>query len=102
MISCSNPSNEASEEGEGISKCLSELGEGQHKVLECLKANPGYSVPKIVTETGIPAKSVERHISALMAKMLIEHRGSKKTGGYFVVYYVPISLGAIKKGYEPN
>ena len=33
-------------------------------------------------ETGIPAKSVERHIKVLIERGLIEHRGSKKTGGY--------------------
>ena len=33
-------------------------------------------------ETGIPAKSIERHIKVLIERSLIEHRGSKKTGGY--------------------
>lgn len=34
-------------------------------------------------ETRIPAKSVERHIKVLIERNLIEHRGSKKTGGYY-------------------
>lgn len=54
----------------------------QTKVLDYIKSHEGCSVPKITAATGIPAKSVERHVSALIDKGLIEHRGSKKTGGY--------------------
>jgi len=60
----------------------SELNAGQQAVLECVKANPGVKVPGIEAETGIPAKSVERHVKVLVERGLIEHRGSKKTGGY--------------------
>ena len=58
------------------------LNRGQQAVLDCIKANPGLKVPGIETETGIPAKSIERHIKMLIERNLIEHRGSKKTGGY--------------------
>lgn len=59
------------------------LSKGQQMVLECVKAHPGQKVPGISDETGIPAKSVERHIKVLIERNLIEHRGSKKTGGYY-------------------
>ena len=62
--------------------CSVELNAGQTKVLDCIKAHPGLKVPGISDETGIPAKSIERHIKVLIARKLIEHRGSKKTGGY--------------------
>ena len=52
-------------------------------VLEAIKANEGINVPGLETETGIPAKSIERHIKVLIDCNLIEHRGSKKTGGYY-------------------
>lgn len=58
------------------------LSKGQQAVLDCIKAHPGLKVPGIETETGIPAKSIERHIKVLIERNLIEHRGSKKTGGY--------------------
>jgi hypothetical protein len=58
------------------------LKSGQQAVLACIREHPGLRVPGIETETGIPAKSIERHIKALIARALIEHRGSKKTGGY--------------------
>ena len=61
------------------------LNRGQQAVLDCITANPGYNIPKIETATGIPYKSIERHVSALIAKQLIEHRGSKKTGGYYTI-----------------
>ena len=60
----------------------SALSKGQQAVLDCIKAHPGLKVPGIETETGIPAKSIERHIKVLIERNLIEHRGSKKTGGY--------------------
>ena len=59
------------------------LNRGQQAVLDCITANSGYNIPKIEAATGIPYKSIERHVSALIAKQLIEHRGSKKTGGYY-------------------
>ena len=59
-----------------------DLNPGQRVVLACLVAHPGYSVPQISASTGIPAKSIERHVAALIDKNLIEYRGSKKTGGY--------------------
>ena len=61
------------------------LSKGQQAVLDCIKSNPGLKVPGIETETGIPAKSIERHIKVLIERGLIEHRGSKKTGGYHVL-----------------
>ena len=70
-----NPSNIPSEP----------LNKGQQTVLECVKVHPGLKVPGIEAETGIPAKSVERHVKVLISRGLIEHRGSKKTGGYFAL-----------------
>lgn len=58
------------------------LNHGQFLVLDTIKANEGINVPGIEAETGIPAKSIERHIKVLIERNLIEHRGSKKTGGY--------------------
>ena len=65
--------------------CVTDLSAGQTKVLDCIKAHPGLKVPGISDETGIPAKSIERHIKVLIERNLIEHRGSKKTGGYYAL-----------------
>ena len=61
------------------------LNLGQQAVLDCIKANPGLRVPMLSEGTNIPSKSIERHVSALIARNLIEHRGSKKTGGYYAL-----------------
>ena len=58
---------------------------GQNKVLEYIRENPGLRVPRISEGLNIPSKSIERHVKALIALGLIEHRGSKKTGGYFAL-----------------
>lgn len=67
---------------EGMIRPAERLNISQLRVLEHIAANPGVAVPRIVAALSIPAKSVERHIAALTARHLIEHRGSKKTGGY--------------------
>ena len=67
---------------EGIIRPIAGINAPQRIVLACLVAHPGYSVPQISESTGIPQKSIERHISALIDCGLVEHRGSKKTGGY--------------------
>ena len=58
------------------------LNAGQQSVLDCIKAHEGINVPKLSELTNIPSKSIERHVSVLIERGLIEHRGSKKTGGY--------------------
>ena len=61
------------------------LSAGQTKVLDFIKSNPGLRVPMISEGLNIPSKSIDRHVKALIAQRLIEHRGSKKTGGYFAL-----------------
>ena len=68
----------------GTQEVEGSLNRGQQAVLDCIKANPGFRVPKIEETTNIPSKSIERHVSVLIAKGLIEHRGSKKAGGYYL------------------
>ena len=68
---------------EGIIRPIEGINAPQRVVLACLVAHPGYNVPQISTSTGIPAKNIERHVAALIERGLIEHRGSKKTGGYY-------------------
>ena len=68
---------------DGIIRPIAGINAPQRIVLACLVAHPGYSVPQISDSTGIPQKSIERHISVLIERNLIEHRGSKKTGGYY-------------------
>ncbi len=59
------------------------LNVGQQAVLDCIKDHEGINVPRISEGTNIPSKSIEHHIKVLIERNLIEHRGSKKTGGYY-------------------
>ena len=68
-----------------VSAGQNKVSAGQNKVLECIRVNPGLRVPRISEGLNIPSKSIERHVKALIALGLIEHRGSKKTGGYFAL-----------------
>ena len=61
------------------------LSQPQQAVLDAIRANPGARIPALSETTGISAKTLERHIAALTAIHLIEHRGSKKTGGYYTL-----------------
>lgn len=70
---------------EGIIRPIEGINAPQRIVLACLVAHPGYNVPQISASTGIPAKSIERHVAVLIDRGLIEHRDSKKTGGYYTV-----------------
>ena len=56
----------------------------QRIVLGFIAANPGNEVPDIAYGLGIPAKIVENHVSALLNREFIEHRNTKKDGGYYV------------------
>ena len=74
--------NEKDDSCDSCDSCSPPLNAGQQQVLDCIKVHPGLKVPGISDETEIPAKSIERHIKVLTERGLIEHRGSKKTGGY--------------------
>lgn len=83
---------------EGINRPSEGINNSQQRVLEYIRAHEGCNVPKIVIALTIPAKSVERHIAALIAKQLIEHRGSKKTGGYYIhLPWEPQSRSAVSR-----
>ena len=63
-------------------KNIKGLNPMQRIVLGFIAANPGNEVPDISYGLGIPAKMVESHLSVLLDRSLIEHRDTKKDGGY--------------------
>lgn len=56
----------------------------QRIVLGFIAANPGNEIPSISYGLGIPVKMVENQLSVLLDRGLIEHRETKKDGGYHV------------------
>ena len=62
-----------------------ELNGTQQIVYDCIKAKPGIQAQTIIAECGISRDTLNKVIRALTDFRLIERRGNKKTGGYFVV-----------------
>ena len=62
-----------------------ELNKGQKVVVMCIQQNPGIKAKTISEKAEIPFGTVDRHIRVLLKRNLIERRGSKKTGGYYVL-----------------
>ena len=54
-------------------------------ILTAIHKNPGLRTTAISTNTGIPAKSVERYLSDLKKAGIVIYEGSANSGGYYVV-----------------
>ena len=68
---------------EGISEGLNEGL--KFDVFRLILENPGCRVPFFVKKLSVSRATVERAIATLISLGKIEHRGSKKTGGYYAV-----------------
>ena len=53
-------------------------------VLRLIREQPGVSRPALVKLTGKSRATITRILSSLQGSGLVEHRGSDKTGGYYV------------------
>ena len=61
------------------------LNEGLKSVLESIQNNPGIKAKEIAEKLdNRQIKTVDRQIKTLVEKELVERRGSKKTGGYYL------------------
>lgn len=70
---------------EAINEVINTGGEAINEVIfEAIKRTPGINKPKIIALVGKSRATVERAIAGLIADGRAEHRGSKKTGGYYV------------------
>ena len=54
-------------------------------ISEAIEKEPGINKPRLASLTGKSLATVERTIAALIASGKVEHRGSKRTGGYFTI-----------------
>jgi predicted HTH transcriptional regulator len=61
------------------------ISEGIKSLLVYIEENPGKRITSIAAGIGKPAKTIERWIKELRKDGKIEFRGSKKTGGYYVM-----------------
>ena len=61
-----------------------QLNDSQKETLEFIKAHEGYNTTKIADGLGKPFRTIVKHINVLLELNMIERRGSKKTGGYYI------------------
>ena len=71
---------------DGLSDGLSDgLNERQKTVLKEIINKPGIKGKDLSDKLNIPVDTIDRYIRIFVSKNLVERRGSKKTGGYFVI-----------------
>ena len=68
----------------GLNGALSTLGPTVRATYALIKQYPGLSTPQLAGKCGKGDSTIERHIAILRKKDLVEHRGSDRTGGYYV------------------
>jgi len=61
------------------------LNDTQKRVLEYISENGGAKVKDMSDILSIPVDTLDKVVSFLVKKLFIERRGSKKTGGYWLV-----------------
>ena len=61
-----------------------QLNESQRETLEYIRVNEGCNTTAIAKGIGKPFRTIDKHINTLLQFGLIERRGSKRTGGYYV------------------
>ena len=62
-----------------------ELNEKQKNVLSIINKNPGIQLMIIAEKTGVSIFTLNKYVKIFIDNQLIEHRGSKKTGGYYTI-----------------
>ncbi|SEA56722.1 ATP-dependent DNA helicase RecG [Xylanibacter ruminicola] len=61
-----------------------QLNDSQKETLEFIKTHEGYNTTRIADGLGKPFRTIVKHMNVLLELNIIERRGSKKTGGYYV------------------
>ena len=61
------------------------LTKNEAKILHIITKEEGLSVINLQLKTELAERTIFRHIASLTQKHLIERRGSKKTGGYWLL-----------------
>ena len=60
------------------------LNESQRETFEYIRVNEGCNTTAIAQGLGKPFRTIDKHINTLLQLGLIERRGSKRTGGYYI------------------
>ena len=63
-----------------VNGVVKQLSENESKILDCIQEDSSISKKRISEETGISARTVDRVISELKRRQIIERQGSDKSG----------------------
>jgi len=72
--------------GELSGELNGELNEKQKLVYNTIKNKPGIKANKLSEILNIPYSTMDKNIRILLKNKLIERKGSKKTGGYYIIF----------------
>lgn len=67
-------------------------------LLDVIQSHLGTRTSALQELINIPEKTLERHIKILKDSGLVEYKGSKKTGGYYIAYDKDASDEGITEG----
>jgi ATP-dependent DNA helicase RecG len=70
---------------DGVNSEADMLGESLKQVYYLIQGNPGIKANQLAEKLGRSINTIEKQLSQLKKKSLIEYRGSAKTGGYYVL-----------------
>ena len=68
----------------GVNGGVNDLSEPLKQVYAVVHSNPGIKTNQVAALLSKPSPTVEKQLTILRKKGFIEHRGSAKTGGYYV------------------
>jgi ATP-dependent DNA helicase RecG len=55
-------------------------------VLDFIQSSPGITANLLIEKTNKSVRTIRRSVKFLIDKNFVEYRGSKKTGGYYIVH----------------
>jgi len=68
-----------------VNGAVKRLSDNEMKIIACMSAEPSISKKRISEKTGIAARTVDRSISDLRGKNVIDRQGSDKTGVWVIL-----------------
>ena len=61
------------------------LNDTERVVLDFIQSSPGITANLLIEKTNKSVRTIRRSVKSLIDKNFVEYRGSKKTGGYYIV-----------------
>lgn len=66
-------------------KTNSSIDGTEQLVFDCIKATPGITANALIQQTNKSVRTIRRVVKRLIDNKIVEYKGSKKTGGYYIL-----------------